>query len=188
MNVAGGEAAPDRTRADAGGRGIEVPLRTRTAAIIGTVVLLDYLTKVYIRTRFAAFDIYPVIPRVFNIVHTENPGAAFGMLADSGPWRAFVLVGVSVIMMGVIGSLLWKPRAAGLPHSELAQVALALVFGGALGNVWDRLFRGTVTDFLQVFIGRYEFPSFNAADSAITIGACLLIIDLWRTRRHHDAA
>jgi signal peptidase II len=191
MNVAGGEAAPERSHADTRGRGIELPLRTRTAAIIGAVVLVDYLTKFYIRAMFAPFDIYSVIPRVFNIVHTENPGAAFGMLADSGPWRAFLLVGVSVIMMGVIGFLLWRPRSVagtvGLPHSELAQVALALVFGGALGNVWDRLFRGTVTDFLQVFIGRYEFPSFNAADSAITIGACLLIIDLWRTRRHHDA-
>ena len=88
--------------------------------------------------------------------------------------------------MGVIGFMLWRPRTNGLHHSELAQAGLALVFGGALGNVWDRLFRGTVTDFLQVFIGSYEFPSFNAADSAITIGACLLIIDLWRTRRRHE--
>jgi signal peptidase II len=207
MNVAGGEAAPEPSReaapepsreaapeprgAHARGRGIDVPLRTRTAAIIGAIVLLDYLTKFYIRAMFAPFDVYPVIPRVFNIVHTENPGAAFGMLADYGPWRAFVLVGVSVIMLGVIGYLMWKPHTiagrGGLQHSELTQVALALVFAGALGNVWDRLFRGTVTDFLQVFIGSYEFPSFNAADSAITIGACLLIIDLWRTRRHRDA-
>jgi signal peptidase II len=178
MNVAGGARAPER--------GIDLPVRTRTAAIIGAVVLLDYLTKVYIRAMFAPFDVYPVIPRVFNIVHTENPGAAFGMLADSGPWRAFLLVGVSVIMMAVIGFLLWRPRSVGMHQTEIAQVALALVFGGALGNVWDRLFRGTVTDFLQVFIGSYEFPSFNAADSAITIGACLLIIDLWRTHQHHE--
>jgi signal peptidase II len=182
MNVAGGAQARGPAH------GIELPVRTRTAAIIGVVVLLDYLSKFYIRAMFAPFDVYPVIPRVFNIVHNENPGAAFGMLADYGPWRAFLLVGVSVIMMGVIGFLLWKPRAVGLHHTELVQVALALVFAGALGNVWDRLFRGTVTDFLQVFIGSYEFPSFNAADSAITIGACRLIIDLWRNRRHHDAA
>lgn len=158
--------------------------RTRAAAIIGGVVLLDFLTKVYIRTRFTSFDTHVVIPGVFNIIHNENPGAAFGMLADSGPWRSFVLVGISVMMLGAIGYLLWKPRTAGAAYSELAQVALALVFGGALGNAFDRVFRGTVTDFLQVFIGSYEFPSFNAADSAITIGACLLIIDLWRTRPH----
>jgi len=165
--------------------------RARAAVIIAAVVLLDRVTKLYIRAHVSPWDTYPVIPKFFNIVHTENPGAAFGMLADYGPWRAFVLVGVSVIMLGVIGYLLWKPHTiagrGGLHHSELTQVALALVFAGALGNVWDRLFRGTVTDFLQVFIGSYEFPSFNAADSAITIGACLLIIDLWRTRRHHDA-
>jgi signal peptidase II len=158
--------------------------RIRTAAIIGAVVLVDRLSKLYIRATFSPWDQYPVIPRIFNIVHTENPGAAFGVLADSGPWRAILLVGVSVVVMSVIGVMLWKPRAHGLHYSELSQAALALVFGGALGNVWDRLFRGTVTDFLQVFIGAYEFPSFNAADSAITIGACLLIIDMWRTRHH----
>jgi signal peptidase II len=165
-------------------------VRIRTAIIIGAVVLLDFLTKSYIRARFSDFDIYPVIPRVFNIVHNENPGAAFGMLAEAGPWHAVLLVGISVVMLAVIGYLLWKPARPGassaLPHSELAQTALALVFGGALGNVLDRVFRGTVTDFLQVFIGSYEFPSFNAADSAITIGACLLIIDLF-SRRHQGA-
>jgi signal peptidase II len=66
--------------------------------------------------------------------------------------------------------------------TPLLETALALVFGGAAGNMWDRLFRGTVTDFLQFFFGNYEFPSFNAADSAITVGACLLLIDLWINR------
>ena len=61
-------------------------------------------------------------------------------------------------------------------------VGLALVFGGALGNLWDRALAGTVTDFLQFFFGSYEFPSFNAADSSITVGACLLLLDLWRSR------
>ena len=154
----------------------------RSAAIITAAVVVDRLTKLYIRAMFGPFDVYPVIPRIFNIVHTENPGAAFGMLADSGPWRAFVLVGISAIVMGAIAFLMWNPRAS---HSRLTRVALPLVFGGALGNMWDRVMRGTVTDFLQVFIGSYEFPSFNAADSAITIGAGLLLIDLWRTR--HDA-
>jgi signal peptidase II len=152
--------------------------------IIGAVVLLDRVTKLYIRAKFSAWDSLPVIPGIFNIVHSENPGAAFGMMAESGPWHSILLVGVSVAVMGVIGFMLWKPQAGGLHPTVLSQSALALVFGGALGNLWDRLFRGTVTDFLQVFIGSYEFPSFNAADSAITIGACLLIIDMWRTRHH----
>ena len=77
--------------------------------------------------------------------------------------------------------------SAVLQHTMLMRTALALVFGGALGNLWDRLFRGTVTDFLQFFFGSYEFPSFNVADSMITIGAGLLLIDLWLTRHHQPA-
>jgi len=161
-------------------------------SIIGAVVLIDRLTKLYIRAKFSLADDYSVIPGIFNIDHSENPGAAFSMLADSGPWHSVLLVGVSLVVMTVIGFLLWKPQLGGMNPGKLPQIALALVFGGALGNLIDRLFRGTVTDFLQVFIGSYEFPSFNAADSAITIGACLLIIDMWRGqdmwrgRRHRD--
>ena len=66
--------------------------------------------------------------------------------------------------------------------ATLLGIALALIFAGAVGNLWDRLFRGTVTDFLQLFFGSYEFPSFNVADSAISIGACLLLLDLWNNR------
>jgi signal peptidase II len=157
--------------------------RWPTVAIIAVVVLIDRLTKFYIRSSFSLWDIVPVIPRVFNIVHTENPGAAFGMLADaSSQWRGIFLVGISLVVMSLIGVMLWRPHHAGMHDTLLLRIGLALVFGGALGNVWDRLFRGTVTDFLQVFLGSYEFPSFNAADSAITIGAIVLLIDLWRTR------
>jgi signal peptidase II len=154
--------------------------RARTAAIIAAVVVLDRLTKLYIRAAFSSLDIHPIIPGIFNIVHIENPGAAFGMLSDSpSRWRGIFLVAVSVAVMIAIGVMLWRPQPV------LLRTGLALVFGGALGNLWDRLFTGTVTDFLQVFIGSYEFPAFNAADSAITIGAGLLLIDLWRTRHHH---
>jgi signal peptidase II len=125
-----------------------------------------------------------VIPGFFNIVHTENPGAAFGALSESGgPWRSVFLVGISLVVMVVIGVILWRPARLAISDTLLLRTGLALVFGGALGNLWDRLLRGTVTDFLQFFFGSYEFPSFNAADSAITIGAGLLILDLWRTRK-----
>ena len=156
--------------------------RLRSAGVIALVVLMDRLTKIYIRGAFTAADLKPVIPGFFNIVHTENPGAAFGMLADSpGAWRGLLLVGVSLAVMIVIGVMLWKPPAG--MTSAWVRTGLALVFGGALGNLWDRIFRGTVTDFLQFFFGSYEFPSFNAADSAITIGAALLLIDMWRNRK-----
>ena len=160
--------------------------RAWSASIIATVVLLDRLTKMYIRSAFSAWDVTPVIPRFFNIVHTENPGAAFGMLSESpGPWSELFLVVVSLAVMVVIGFMLWRPHRAGMHDTPLLRVGLSLVFGGALGNVVDRLFRGTVTDFLQFFFGSYEFPAFNAADSAITFGAALLLLDLWRTRHHH---
>lgn len=160
--------------------------RLRTAAIAAAVVVVDRITKMYIRSAYTSWDVTPIIPGTFNIVHTENPGAAFGLLADStSAWSSMLLVAVSLVVMSIIGVMLWRPRPTALQSSGLVPVGLALVFGGALGNAWDRLFRGTVTDFLQVFFGSYEFPSFNAADSAISIGAVLLLLDLWRTRHQH---
>jgi signal peptidase II len=153
--------------------------RLRSVAIVAAVVLLDRITKLYIRAHVSPMELFPVIPRFFNIVHTENPGAAFGFMADLDfPWRRALLVAVSVVVMAIIGSLLFR-----LKSNSILQTGLALVLGGALGNAWDRLVRGMVTDFLQVFFGSYEFPSFNVADSAITIGAALLLIDLWRTKK-----
>jgi signal peptidase II len=161
----------------------------RELAIIAAVVALDRATKLYIQSAFTPSDIKPVIPGFFNIVHWENPGAAFGFLADSPTaWSSALLVAVSLGVMAVIAVMLWRPtRINMLPNTPLMRAALALVFGGALGNLWDRLFRGTVTDFLQFFFGSYEFPSFNVADSMITIGAALLLIDLWLTRHHQTA-
>jgi len=155
--------------------------RLRAGLLIAGVVALDRVTKLYIRAHVSAVEVYPVIPRFFNIVHTENPGAAFGMFSDSPTeWRGILLVGISVAVMSILGVMLWRMAAA---QSQVMSTGLALVFGGALGNLVDRLFRGTVTDFLQLFFGSYEFPSFNVADSTITIGAGLLVLDLWRSRK-----
>jgi signal peptidase II len=160
-------------------------VRARAAALAAGVVLVDRFSKMYIRSTVSSFDVFPLIPGFFNIVHTENPGAAFGMLSDSvSPWRSAALVAVSLVVMAIIGALLWRPVQDAASEGPILRIGLALVFGGALGNLWDRLLRGTVTDFLQFYFGSYEFPSFNAADSAITIGAGLLLLDLWRTRHH----
>jgi signal peptidase II len=154
--------------------------RLRSAAIIAGIVTLDRITKLYIQHHFSPWDTKPVIAGFFNIVHAENPGAAFGFLSEStSQWRGVLLVGVSLAVMAIIAAMLFRPS---VKKSPLLETALALVFGGATGNMWDRLFRGTVTDFLQFFFGSYEFPSFNAADSAIFVGACLLLIDLWNNR------
>jgi signal peptidase II len=156
------------------------------AAIAAGVVVLDRITKLYIQSAYTLRDTTQVIPRFFYIDHVENPGAGFGMLADSqSPFRVVILVGVSLLVMAAIAAMLWRPNRSGVPQSELMRTALALVFGGAMGNLWDRMFNGTVTDFLQFFFGQYEFPSFNAADSMITIGAVLLLLDLFLTRHQH---
>ncbi len=155
--------------------------RVRSVAIIFAVVIVDRISKLYIQHNFSPWDSKPVIAGFFNIVHAENPGAAFGFLSEShSQWRSLFLVGVSLAVMAIIGGMLFRPS---VKKSTLLEIALALVFGGATGNMWDRLYRGTVTDFLQFFFGTYEFPSFNAADSAITIGACLLLLDLWQNRK-----
>ena len=156
-------------------------LRLRSAIIALAVVILDRLSKVYINRSYAPWDVTVVIPQIFNIVHVENPDAAFSMLAGAPPLlRSVLLMGVSALVMTAVGIMLWR-----LPKNTpwLMPTALALVFGGAFGNLWDRVLRGSVTDFLQVFIGSYEFPSFNVADSAITIGAALLAVDLLTTRK-----
>jgi signal peptidase II len=155
--------------------------RLRSALIILAVVVLDRTSKLAILAGVSPWQTIPVIPGIFNIVHAENPGAAFSMLADAPPLiRGVILIGIYLLLMAIIGSMLWRlPARASL----LLATALALVFGGALGNLWDRVFRGTVTDFIQVYIGSYEFPSFNVADSAITVGAALMAIDLLRSGR-----
>lgn len=151
--------------------------------IAAMVVLLDRLTKLVIETSVPAWETYVVIPNFFNIVHTENRGAAFGLLADaSAEWRSFVLVGLSVVVMVFVGSLLWQSARPG-GGSRSLKTGLALMLGGALGNLYDRLSEGSVTDFLQFYLGSYEWPAFNVADSAISIGAGLLLLDFLRHRK-----
>ncbi|MEO5926058.1 MAG: signal peptidase II [Bryobacteraceae bacterium] len=158
----------------------------RNLAIIGVIVLLDQLTKLYIQINFTELDTVPVIPGVFNIVHAENPGAAFSMLADAPvAVRRAVLIGLSGVVMAIVAYLLFRPQKNG--ETPMTQIGLAMVLGGALGNFWDRAVIGTVTDFLQVFLGSYEYPSFNIADSAIFCGAGLLLFDLWKSRKSNPA-
>ena len=114
----------------------------RELGIIAAVVALDRVTKLYIQYAFSLADLKPVIPGFFNIVHIENAGAAFGMLADlQGVWREVLLVGLALVVTAVIGVMLWRNQG-----TQMLRTALACVMGGALGNMWDRVFHGTVTD------------------------------------------
>jgi len=143
--------------------------------IAGLIVIADLLSKVLIRASVPAFRTIHVIPHFFNIVHAENPGIAFSFFADaSGLWRSVLLIGLSaaVIVFIVIALL----RGGGGNNWTL-RIGLALILGGAIGNLYDRVATGTVTDFVEVYAGDHYFPAFNVADSAITIGACLLLLD-----------
>ncbi len=125
------------------------------------------------------FDSVPVIPGWLRLVHYQNPGAAFGMLADGNPvLRKVVLIGISFLVLAFVASALFG-RSSSF-STMLPRLALSLILGGALGNLYDRIVHGTVTDFIEVYHGGWAFPAFNVADSAITVGAALLLIELLR--------
>ena len=158
-----------------------MPARMTPFLIAAAVFVLDRLTKWWIKTNVSSFDTHHIIPGFFNIVHAENPGVAFGFLADStGVWRTFFLIGLSATVMIFITAMLWKPSRG--PADQIVRVGLALVLGGAFGNLFDRIVNGTVTDFVEVYVGRHYFPAFNVADSAITVGAGLMLLDMWLSR------
>jgi signal peptidase II len=151
-------------------------------AFAAAVFLLDRLTKSVIKAHLSLSDTLTIIPGFFNIVHTENPGIAFGFLADSSSsWRDIVLIAFSISVLLVISTVLLRRDRAGT-QTALLRIALTLVLGGAFGNLYDRIVNGTVTDFIEVHAGQHYFPAFNMADSSITVGAVLLLIDMWRSR------
>jgi signal peptidase II len=146
------------------------------------IVVGDRWSKIAIRQSMTPLDSYSILPGWLRIIHTENPGAAFGILAEGNPWlRSSILIGVSALVLVFVVSALWGRRTSFT--TPLARTALALILGGAAGNLYDRLFRGTVTDFIEVYHGSWSFPAFNVADSAITIGAMLLVLELMNSGR-----
>ena len=148
-----------------------------------TVFILDRLTKWLVIRHIVLEDNVPVIPGFFRLTHLENPGAAFSLFADSpSALRTGLLIAVSVTALAVVALLLWFRRNT----FNFTTVALALIMGGALGNLWDRLSDGKVTDFLDFYIGAHHWPPFNLADSAIVIGALLLMLRMLRTEKHAE--
>jgi signal peptidase II len=138
------------------------------------VVLLDRASKAWFETQTPEGWRHEVVRRLIYLVHSQNPGIAFSMFADSSsPWLRAVLIGGALL---VIAALAWLLITG---HGAAKMCAgIALLLGGATGNVTDRILHGGVTDFLEVWIGNYRWPAFNVADSAITIGAILLLVDL----------
>ncbi|HEV7519620.1 MAG TPA: signal peptidase II, partial [Candidatus Angelobacter sp.] len=149
----------------------------RPLLIALAVLLLDRITKWAIGQTIPLEDAINIIPGFFRLTHLENTGAAFSLFADStSPFRTALLIAFSLAALAVICFLLWKDRNV----SNAGTVALSLILGGAVGNLWDRLAYGKVTDFLDFYIGSHHWPPFNVADSAIVVGALLLLLRMLR--------
>lgn len=138
--------------------------------IFSITLILDIITKFIIIATIELYSSIKIIPGLFNIVHVKNTGAAFSMFAHGGIGGRIVLTLVSIGASILIIYLLKKSE------HKTERIALSLILSGAVGNLLERLFVGEVTDFLDVYVGSYHWPAFNVADSAITIGAVLMVI------------
>jgi signal peptidase II len=146
--------------------------------IAALVVLFDRVSKWAVAHRITLYDSVDVVPGMFRLTHVQNQGAAFGLFSESSSeWKVTMLILFSVAALAVVSTLLWKNGNA----MNATAVALSLVFGGALGNLWDRIANGRVIDFLDVYWGSHHWPAFNIADSAIVIGALLLLSEIFLT-------
>ncbi len=158
-----------------------IPKRLRWLWLTLGVVFADRATKAWFEAQTPEGYRQELLHDFMYLVHSRNPGIAFGILSDaSSPWVRIALVAGSVL---VIGALAWL-FVAGHTGGRLTAAGLAFLLGGATGNLTDRILRGAVTDFFEVWLGSYRWPAFNVADSAITIGAALVILDILFGAKH----
>ena len=143
------------------------------SAIAGAVLVLDQLSKYLVMRNIPRFTFVRVIPGFFDLTNVRNPGAAFGILAGAGSGlrTAFFIV-VSLAALAVIATLVRRSA------DRLSLIAFALIGGGAVGNLVDRVRFGEVVDFIDWYVRSWHWPTFNIADSAITVGVCLLAVDM----------
>ncbi len=168
-NAATAVSARDQKRGDA---------RWGLLGVTVVIAVLDRFTKLAVEQHLQLGGAYTVIPGIFRITHVLNTGAAFSAFAESASPLAvrYSLIGFSLLAILIVGSMLWKSGRA----FTLSGLALALILGGAIGNLYDRIWLHYVVDFLEVRIVHYHWPDFNVADSAIVVGACLLILEIFR--------
>ena len=140
----------------------------------GLVIILDQASKWVMMSWLSLYETVAVIP-FFNLTMAHNTGAAFSFLAQAGGWQRWFFVGLSVLIS--IGLLIWLTKLA---KTNMEAISVSLILGGAIGNVIDRIYFGYVIDFLDVYYGTHHWPAFNIADSAIVIGAGILILDSFR--------
>lgn len=147
------------------------------------IVLIDRATKAWFEARTVEGWRREIIHNFIYLVHSRNPGIAFGVLADSAStFTRVILITGSLAVIAVLAWLLVTGKIA----SAMGNAGLALLLGGAAGNASDRIFHGAVTDFFEVWFGTYHYPAFNVADSAITIGAALILLDVLFPRKQES--
>ncbi len=142
-------------------------------SISGAVLILDQITKHLIEKNVRLYEVITIIPGFFNVTHVRNRGAAFSLFATMpDSFRSIFFITVSLVAVAAIAFLITKT------HERLLVIALSLIAGGAAGNVIDRIRYGEVVDFIQWYLKSHYWPSFNVADSAITVGVGLLAVDM----------
>ena len=150
--------------------------------VMAVIVVLDQLTKVLVRQSIALGDSRTIIPGFLDLTHVQNTGAAFGLLNSVDfpykPWIMIVVASVALIAIAAYGTQLGF-------HDRTARLGLALILGGAFGNLLDRAIVGHVTDFVDVYWGLSHFWAFNVADAAINVGAALVLLDMIGLGRRH---
>ncbi|MBU2549384.1 MAG: signal peptidase II [Proteobacteria bacterium] len=157
----------------------------RVGLTAGLVVLADQATKLAVLRWLAPVGRVEVVPGFFDLTHLMNTGVAFGVLAGrSGLWRAAGLSLMALVALGIVASFIARTR----PEERVFLWGLALVAGGAVGNLIDRIRLGAVVDFLDLYVGTWHWPAFNVADAGITIGTGLILLHLWLTRHQGDSA
>jgi signal peptidase II len=145
--------------------------------IAGAIVALDQVAKALVDRYLELHESHTLVEGLARLTHVQNRGAAFGILSDADlPYQSVLFSVVSILALGAIAVYAWK-----LPvSSRLPQTALALIMGGAVGNLLDRVRLGYVIDYVDIYWGRHHWPAFNVADSAISIGVALLVLDILR--------
>ncbi len=141
------------------------------------VVILDQLTKLWIDSSMTLHERLPLIEGYFDLTLAYNPGAAFSFLADAGGWQRWFFTILSTVVTLIL--VVWLKRLQA--HEKITAVALALIIGGAIGNLIDRIAYGHVIDFLLVYYQQWSWPAFNVADSAISIGVVLMLLALFHS-------
>ncbi|MFT7235085.1 MAG: signal peptidase II [Methylophagaceae bacterium] len=149
-------------------------LKYLTLSVI--ILVFDQGTKWAMVSWLSLYETVAVIP-YFNLTMTHNYGAAFSFLADAGGWQRWFFIGLASLISIIL--IVWLAKLKS--HAKLEAISLSLILGGAIGNVLDRVVHGYVIDFLDVYIGTHHWPAFNIADSAIFIGAGLLILDSFKS-------